>query len=145
MQDRGWLDTAPVQPAAVSWEDSQASLEIRAEAYLNINCGHCHNPEGAADTSALVLDGSHRSPVELGVCKSPVAAGGGAGERLFNIHPGEPERSILLYRMESAEPDEMMPELGRSLPHEEGIALIREWIAAMPGDCPEPARALGNG
>ncbi|MCY4181636.1 MAG: hypothetical protein OXF43_01935 [Gammaproteobacteria bacterium] len=147
MQARGWLAAAPAPPPAVaaSWKDRSASLEARAGAYLNIHCGHCHNREGAADTSALVLDGGHRSPVELGVCKSPVAAGGGAGELLFNIHPGKPEQSILLYRMASAEPDEMMPELGRSLPHGEGIALLRDWIAAMPGGCPEPARALGNG
>ncbi len=148
MRARGWLDIVPgpAQPpsAAASWKDGSASLETRAKAYLNIHCGHCHNPEGAADTSALVLDGRHRNLVELGVCKSPVAAGGGAGGLLFNIHPGEPERSILLYRMASAEPDEMMPELGRSLPHAEGIALIRDWVAAMPGGCPEPARALGS-
>ena len=144
MQARGWLADAPPPAAAISWEDESASLESRAGAYLDIHCGHCHNPDGAADTSALVLDGNHRNPVELGVCKSPVAAGGGAGSLLFNIHPGAPQRSILLYRMESAEPDEMMPELGRSLPHAEGIALLREWITAMPGDCPEPARGLGN-
>jgi len=145
MRARGWLADAPAPSAAKSWKDESASLETRAGAYLNIHCGHCHNPKGAADTSALVLDGGHRNPVELGVCKSPVAAGGGAGELLFNIHPGEPENSILLYRMASNEPDEMMPELGRSLPHGQGIALIRDWIAAMPGGCPEPARALGNG
>lgn len=139
MQARGWLEEPPVRPAAASWQDSEAELDTRALAYLNIHCGHCHNPEGAADTSALVLDGRHRNPVELGVCKTPVAAGGGAGDLLYGIHPGAPEHSILLYRMESSEPDEMMPELGRSLAHEEGVALIRDWIAAMEGDCPKPA------
>lgn len=145
MRERGWLEAAPVRTAAASWQDSRADLDTRALAYMNIHCGHCHNPDGAADTSALVLDGRHRNPVELGVCKTPVAAGGGAGDLLYSIHPGAPERSILLYRMESSEPDEMMPELGRSLAHEEGIALIRDWIAAMEGDCPEPVRAFGNG
>lgn len=145
MQARGWLGEAPVQFAAASWRDGEAELDSRALAYLNIHCGHCHNPDGAADTSALVLDGRHRNPIELGVCKTPVAAGGGAGDLLYGIHPGAPERSIFLYRMESSEPDEMMPELGRSLAHEEGIALIRDWVAAMEGDCPEPVRAFGNG
>ena len=145
MQERGWLEAPPAQPAAASWEDGRADLETRALAYMNIHCGHCHNPDGAADTSALVLDGNHRNPLELGVCKTPVAAGGGAGDLLYSIHPGAPERSILLYRMESSELDEMMPELGRSLAHDEGIALIRDWISAMPGDCPEPVRAFGNG
>jgi hypothetical protein len=26
----------------------------------------------------------------------------------------------------------MMPRFGRSLAHDEGVALIRDWIAAMP-------------
>ena len=55
---------------------------------------------------------------------------------LYSIVPGAPDRSILLYRMESSEPDEMMPELGRSLIHSEGIALIKQWIREMPGSCP---------
>jgi hypothetical protein len=29
----------------------------------------------------------------------------------------------------------MMPELGRSLVHEEGVALLREWIGTLPGSC----------
>jgi hypothetical protein len=28
-----------------------------------------------------------------------------------------------------------MPELGRSLVHEEGVALVEAWITAMDGDC----------
>ena len=34
--------------------------------------------------------------------------------------------------------DIMMPETGRRLSHKEGIALIRQWIAEMPGDCSKP-------
>jgi hypothetical protein len=40
-----------------------------------------------------------------------------------------------LYRMESTDPGAMMPELGRGLAHEEGNALVRRWISALPGDC----------
>ncbi len=145
MRDLGWLAAVPEPAVATTWRDTEAELDARARAYLRVHCGHCHNPDGAADTSALVLDGAHDNPVELGVCKTPVAAGGGAGDLWYSIHPGEPERSILLYRMESSKPDEMMPELGRSLAHEEGVALIRDWIAAMEGDCPAPAPVLGNG
>ena len=126
---------------AVSWQSYSADtqdpewVEELALAYLNIHCGHCHNPEGAADTSGLLLDGSHSLAVNLGVCKPPVAAGGGAGNLQYSIVPGAPDQSILIYRMNSQAPDEMMPELGRSLVHYEGIALIRHWIADMPGDC----------
>lgn len=133
---RGWLTEAPKTESTKSWADNSASIAERASAYLNMHCGHCHNANGAADTSALLLDGSHDLPVNIGVCKTPVAAGGGAGDMLYSIVPGSPEQSILLYRMLSNKPDEMMPELGRSLIHEEGIEIIRQWIAGMPGTCP---------
>jgi hypothetical protein len=34
--------------------------------------------------------------------------------------------------MASTDGEVMMPELGKRLVHEEGLALIREWIAEMP-------------
>ena len=47
------------------------------------------------------------------------------------IAPGAPDQSFLLYRLASDDPGIMMPELGRGLVHEEGVALIREWIASL--------------
>lgn len=135
MVARGWLDKILAEPATKSYLDESNTIEERALAYLDIHCGHCHNPEGAADTSALILDGSHDLLVNMGVCKPPVAAGGGAGDMQFGIVPGSPDRSILLYRMNSTEPDEMMPELGRSLIHSEGVELVSDWIEQMSGRC----------
>ncbi len=135
MQARGWLAAPPELSAVPSWDDDNFTLTERARAYLDINCGHCHNPDGAADTSALLLDGFDRTYRQMGMCKPPVAAGGGAGDRLFGIVPGSPEQSIMVYRMQSIAPDEMMPELGRTLVHEEGVALISEWIASLDGSC----------
>lgn len=132
---RGWLQASQEPAPVVSWHDEAADPAERALAYLNMNCGHCHNPDGPADTSALILDGNHRSAAQLGVCKPPVAAGGGAGDLLYGIVPGVPERSILVYRMRSTEPDEMMPELGRSLVHDEGVALVADWIDSLSGNC----------
>jgi hypothetical protein len=51
------------------------------------------------------------------------------------IEPGAPERSILIFRMNSTETGIAMPELGRQLVHEEAIQVLSEWIAAMPGSC----------
>ena len=73
--------------------------------------------------------------MRLGLCKPPVAAGQGTGDFTFDIVPGHPEKSILTYRMESTDPGAMMPELGRAVPHVEGIALVTKWIAAWPGQC----------
>jgi len=131
----GWLEDSVDFPHSTSWQDPSAPLADRALAYLNMQCGHCHNPQGAADTSGLILDSSATPLINRGVCKPPVAAGGGAGNLRYGIVPGQPEESILLYRMRSEKPDEMMPELGRSLIHDEGIDLISRWIAEMPGTC----------
>ena len=135
MVQRGWLNDEQVFPRSESWQDLSAPLDDRALAYLNMQCGHCHNPEGAADTSGLILDSSQTIAINRGVCKPPVAAGGGAGDLRYAIVPGQPEESILLYRMRSDKPDEMMPELGRSLIHSEGVDLISRWIEEMPGAC----------
>ena len=50
------LDSPKSAPTDVSWTDQSASLEARARAYLDVNCGHCHNPTGPADTSGLYLN-----------------------------------------------------------------------------------------
>jgi len=121
-------------PANADWTDDAATLDARARAYLDINCSHCHNPNGAADTSGLDLEPDAQGPA-LGVCKPPIAAGGGTGGRRFGIAPGEPDASITVFRMETIDPAAMMPELGRALAHDEGVRLIRDWIAAMDGRC----------
>lgn len=119
-------------PRAARWDDPAQPVEARARAYLDANCAHCHNPRGIASNSGLFLDLAETRPAALGVGKGPVAAGRGAGDLKVGIEPGHPEASILAYRMASTEPGVMMPELGRSLTHEEGLALIRDYIRAMP-------------
>lgn len=136
------LPSTTAIPAAASWPvDEQftaltkTGLNHLARTYLDINCGHCHNPNGSADTSGLLLNYDNRNMAALGVCKPPIAAGRGSGGHLFSIVPGQPESSILLFRMRSGDPAAMMPELGRSLPHREGIHLIRAWIKNLSGSC----------
>jgi hypothetical protein len=50
------------------------------------------------------------------------------GNLEYSIVPGHPDQSILLYRMDNTEPGIMMPEIGRSINHNEGVALISEYI-----------------
>ncbi len=132
----GILDGAPSPDQAprvpVFDDPSSGSLEDRARTYLEINCAHCHSVGGPARTTGLDLTWGEHEPVKLGVYKFPVAAGRGSGDRLYGIVPGEPDQSILMYRMISLDPGVMMPELGRRMVHEEGVELLREWIAAMP-------------
>jgi len=122
-------------PRAALWGDEAAPLDLRARSYLDINCAHCHNRDGAADTSGLMLEAATPMGPKLGRCKLPIAAGGGTGDRPYDIWPGHPEQSIFVHRIASRDPAQMMPELGRALVHEEGVALIARWIEQLPGDC----------
>ena len=67
--------------------------------------GHCHNPRGAADTSGLFLDARETEPRRLGLCKPPIAAGRGSGGLAYSLVPGQPEASILSYRMHATQLD----------------------------------------
>ena len=134
-EKRGQLTALPALhsiEANAPWGDPQVDLTHRARSYLDINCGHCHNAVGAADTSGLLLDYQPHTPPTLGVCKPPIAAGRGSGGHLYSIVPGQAEQSIMAFRLKSTNPATMMPELGRSLPHQEGIQLISQWINALP-------------
>ncbi len=122
-------------PRNADWTDAASTLDQRARAYLDVNCAHCHSDVGPADTSGLDLRPDVPFGPKFGACKTPVAAGGGSGGRPFDIVPGAPDASIFVYRMETTRPGDMMPELGRSLTHREGVDLIAGWIAAMQGGC----------
>jgi uncharacterized repeat protein (TIGR03806 family) len=128
-------DVAKAAPHNANWRDNTQTVDARARAYLDINCAHCHNDKGAANTTALHLNMGAPADLHLGLCKPPVAAGAGTGGRSHDIAPGKPDDSIMLYRLNSAEPGVMMPELGRGSVHKEGVVLIREWIAAMKQGC----------
>ncbi|MFN7054848.1 SO2930 family diheme c-type cytochrome [Hyphomonas sp.] len=111
--------------------DPWQKLDARARAWLEINCAHCHKADGSASNSGLWLTADEQSAARLGINKHPVAAGRGSGGLLQVIVPGAPEESILLHRIASTEPGVAMPELGQSVPDPQGIALVRDWIAAM--------------
>jgi uncharacterized repeat protein (TIGR03806 family) len=132
---KGLLDIKGVNRLIPAFEHG-ASVSTRARSYLDINCGHCHNPNGPADTSGLFLQHNNQDTLHLGYCKPPVAAGRGAGNLKYAINPGDADTSILVYRMLSTDPGQLMPELGRSIVHEEGVTLVSEWINQMSDvDC----------
>lgn len=144
----GYLSGAPEPTAApknADWADEKQDVTARARAYLDINCGHCHNSHGAANTTALHLNMGAPADLHLGLCKPPVAAGRGTGDFKFDIVPGKPEESILVYRVSTDETGVMMPEIGRKSVHREGVNLLKAWIAGWPGDACEQKSTQGKG
>ena len=124
----GLVEKHDPQKVVADWKNTKETLDDRARAYLDVNCGHCHMPGGSADTTGLYLTANEKDIRKLGVNKPPVAAGRASGNLMYSIVPGKPEKSILLFRMKSEDPGIMMPESGRALAHSEGIRLIESWI-----------------
>ncbi|WP_246057381.1 SO2930 family diheme c-type cytochrome [Leptospira gomenensis] len=122
--------TAPRAPNA--FDVATGTLEERARAYLDINCAHCHNPNAQSGiTSQLFLNVENANTVHLGYCKIPGSAGQGNGGFTYDIVPGDADHSILKFRLETANAAAMMPALGRSLVHTEGVQLIKDWIDSL--------------
>lgn len=114
------------------WANPESGdIESRARAYLDINCAHCHSHSGPARTSGLYLNYDEQSPTAMGIDKPPVAAGRGSGDRNYTIVAGNPDASIMVYRIESKDVGIRMPEISRQLVHKEGVALIRAWIKEL--------------
>ncbi len=129
----GKLDAIPAVAHRVPvWEQhSGAPVADAARGYLDVNCAHCHNPKGAASNSGLDLRWEQTVPASFGVNKRPVAAGRGSGTNEFDVVPGDPDHSILAYRMGSLEGGISMPELGRASLDPAGNAVVRRWIGDM--------------
>lgn len=107
------------------WEDSKASLEDRARAYLDVNCALCHKPGafGMAGGSQADLD-YHRSFREA---FPEVSAPNGKPW----VVKGLPEKSRLIQRMQARHSKEQMPPLATNIPDTQAIELISRWIQSL--------------
>jgi hypothetical protein len=98
--------------------DSSAKVDFRSDILplLSENCFNCHGPDAGTRKAGLRLD--LRDAALL-----PADSGHAA------IVPGDPDRSSLLARLVSRDPDEVMPppESKKSLPPE-AIETFRKWI-----------------
>jgi uncharacterized repeat protein (TIGR03806 family) len=129
----GKLDSVPKVNRRIPLWENRAKVPVAdaARGYLDVNCAHCHNPQGAASNSGLFLAWDVTDPVMLGFGKRPVAAGRGSGGLEFGIVPGQPEQSILYHRMASLEGGVSMPEVGRASLDRDGLAVVHRWIAQL--------------
>ena len=121
----------PQRPVLTRVDDIDGSLTKRARSYLHANCAHCHHQGGGG---ATVFDLSYHLPLKrtklLGL---PPAQGDFDLENARVVAPGDPYRSVLLYRM-AKQGNGRMPHLGSRRIDTAGLKLIRDWIADMPLD-----------
>lgn len=142
----GWLAQPPPaqeRERLVDYADAEQDLFLRVRSYWDANCSACHRQGGEASTSALLLDfhstdpdDPANTPANWGVCKEPTSTGQGDCGLTTDVVPGDPDSSIMPCRMQSTDLEKRMPPLGSKVVHQEGLALVREWIASLPGGCP---------
>ncbi|MCE9595647.1 MAG: hypothetical protein K8S98_15775 [Planctomycetes bacterium] len=108
--------------------------ERAALGYLHGNCGHCHNARGPLADLGLALDyplgearGAPALLTTLGVA-SKFRSSAHAND--VRIAANDPDHSVLARRMASRKPLLQMPPLGTQIADDEGLALVRGWIAS---------------
>lgn len=118
----------------VDYNDTTQPVDLRVRSYFDSNCAHCHKDGGQAEFYALRFPFSMTGNLtNMGVCVAPNHQVPGFEGRL--VAPGDLTESMVYYRITTDEFQYRMPMLGRSIPHEEGIALVADWINSIT-DCP---------
>ncbi|AWH85306.1 hypothetical protein HYN59_09325 [Flavobacterium album] len=121
--------------STVNWEDTSKPLELRVRSYLDINCGHCHTDGGQCNMPSMNLAFEKTTdPANLGVCVEPHDFV--TGDQTHIVAKQNIDMSLLYFRMSNNEMSEMMPMVGRTIVHEEALALIEQWINSMDAPCP---------
>ena len=132
----------PVRKTLANPQDTSASLADRARSYLHANCAHCHHQGGGG---ATVFDLYHHLPLKRTKLIDLEPAQGHFGlDDARVVAPGDPYRSVLLYRM-AKQGNGRMPHLGSRKLDPLGLKLMHDWIAAMPLEKPAvPLRKLAK-
>jgi hypothetical protein len=108
-----FLALAVSVPEIASAEEVRFNRDVRS--ILSENCYACHGPDSKARKADLRLDLESGSLEDLGGYQAVV--------------PGHPEKSELIARIETEDPDDIMPppKTGKSLSDDEK-SILREWI-----------------
>jgi uncharacterized repeat protein (TIGR03806 family) len=116
-------------PKLANPHDASVSQDARARAYLHTNCAHCHRLHaGSAVLSKMPFDLPLDKTDMLGVRPTQGTFGIHAAQV---IAPGDPFRSVLLYRMTKLGGGRM-PHIGSTEVDRAGVELIYHWIRELP-------------
>jgi len=90
-------------------DDVTYSILERGRAYIDVNCAHCHQPGG--EVTNFSLDFRYETPF---------------AETAIYANRGEIEA-----RIQSTLPTYRMPQLGRTIVHEEAVSMLLEYLEAI--------------
>jgi hypothetical protein len=93
-----------------NWEDETLLIKDRARAYMDVNCAHCHQPGGSVSTG-FNLDFRLETPLN---------------DTGIYVNRGE-----IIARFGSTIPTYLMPQLGRTVVHQEALTMLEEYIDSL--------------
>jgi len=133
--EQGYLDTYPSNiESTIDYKDTTKPLDLRVRSYLDANCAHCHQDEARCFYRPIRLKfGLTSIDNNIGLCvlaDEPISA---SLQKI--ITPGNFNKSIMHYRMSTNDESIRMPMFGRTMVHEEAVALLQEWISSQTQTC----------
>ncbi len=117
--------------------DPAQKLDDRARSYLHANCGMCHHPRGNAIVSFYLR---RDMPFEKLNTNKGTGIGSFGMREAKIIAPGDPYRSVLLYRM-SKLGYARMPYIGSQVVDSAGVSLIEQWIRSLANNANQASSA----
>jgi uncharacterized repeat protein (TIGR03806 family) len=116
-------------PKTANPYDETADLNRRARAYLQVNCAHCHQFNAGGAATILLSDDLPPDQMKAIGVRPTQGMFGISDARV--IRPGDPEGSVLLYRVAKLGGGRM-PRVGSGVVDVQGVTMLGDWIARMP-------------
>jgi putative heme-binding domain-containing protein len=123
--------SGPGEPPAyklVDPDDARADVADRARSYLHANCAHCHRMGGGG--SALIDLRREMTVEQMRVVDQRPMLGTFGIDDARLVAPGDPARSVLLYRM-AKHGSGRMPRIGSEVVDGRAVGLVGRWIEGM--------------
>jgi hypothetical protein len=134
--EQGYLDSYPANiTSAIDYHDITQPLDLRLRSYLDANCAHCHQDEARCYYRPIRLPfGQTNVDSNIGICLLADEPINPTLQKV--IAPGNYNKSVMHYRLSTNDESERMPLLGRTIVHDEGVELLRQYISSLTQTCP---------
>lgn len=135
--EEGYLENNFTMPSlgssTIDYTDTSKSLDLRIRSYFDINCAHCHQDGRHCDYRPMrfAFHQTENNRTNMGVCVSTEDMQDFDPALSKIVTPGNINRSMMYFRLNTTDETYRMPLHGRTVIHEEGIQLIEQWINSL--------------
>jgi uncharacterized repeat protein (TIGR03806 family) len=114
-----------------SLQDTNATLDEKARSYLDLNCAYCHRRDNSIRTNFDLRYFNNLEATELLTSGTLTPLGIDPNEKI--VFAGDASKSILYHRMNSVDPNVMMPPMSKTIIDQPAVDLIEQWINQLNG------------